>query len=86
MISEVADKQGTMSRKVPAIIKREPEVIKELDIVWKEMKLIESFGLTLLEGSIFPDFVEVSKKHQLMATDAAHLAIMKNNGIKSLGQ
>jgi predicted nucleic acid-binding protein len=38
----------------------------------------------LLEGSIFPDFVEVSKKHQLMATDAAHLATMRNNGIKNL--
>jgi predicted nucleic acid-binding protein len=84
MIAEVADKQGTSSRKIPAMIKREPEIIKELNIVWKEMELIGSFGLTLLEGSIFPDFIEISKKHQLMATDAAHLAIMRNNGIRNL--
>jgi predicted nucleic acid-binding protein len=47
MIAEVADRRGTMLRKVPAIIKREPEVIKELDIVWKEMELIRELWINI---------------------------------------
>ena len=38
----------------------------------------------ILNGSLFPDFIEISKKYWLMATDAFHVATMKRYGITNI--
>jgi len=40
--------------------------------------------ISILNGSLFPDFVEVSKKYWLMATDAFHVTTMKRYGITNI--
>ena len=41
----------------------------------------EIINISILNGSLFPDFIEISKKYWLMATDAFHVATMKGHGI-----
>ena len=38
----------------------------------------------ILNGSLFPDFIEISKKYWLMATDAFHVTTMKRSGITNI--
>ena len=56
----------------------------ELETIWVEMDSIKSFNISILNGSLFPDFVKVSKKYWLMATDAFHVATMKRYGITNI--
>jgi len=37
-----------------------------------------------LDGQIFPEFVDLSKRYRLLAMDSAHLAIMKRNQLTNL--
>ena len=45
---------------------------------------IKGFNISILNGSLFPDFTEISKKYWLMATDAFHVATMKGHGITNI--
>lgn len=84
MIAEVASKLGADAKKAAGIIKRRPEVLGDLEMTWIEIELINSINISILNGSTFPRFVELSKQHLLMATDAAHLAMMEAYGIDSI--
>ena len=84
MIAEVANNLGLDRRNAVSIIKKKPELIEGLKRVWVEMELINSFNITILSGSTFPEFIEVSRRYRLMATDAAHVAIMLANEIKNI--
>ena len=44
----------------------------------------EIINISILNGSLFPDFIEISKKYWLMATDAFHVATMKRHGITNI--
>jgi len=37
-----------------------------------------------LNGQIFPEFVDLSKKYHLLAMDSAHLAVMRRNDLTNL--
>lgn len=84
MIAEIAENQGIEARKVTGMVKKRPEVIGKLKVVWTEMELMSSFKISLLNTPTFPEFVKLSREYMLMATDAAHLATMKSNGISSI--
>lgn len=84
MIAEIAEIQGIEAKKVAGEIKRRPEVIGKLKIVWSEMELIDSFGICLLNTTTYPEFIRLSREYFLMPADAAHLATMKANGIVSI--
>lgn len=49
-----------------------------------EMDIINRINLEILDGQIFPEFVDLSKKYRLLAMDSAHLAMMKRNGLTNL--
>ena len=57
MIAEVVKKFGIAAKQVT---------------VWTEMEILKGFNISILNGSLFPDFIEISKKYWLMATDAIH--------------
>lgn len=60
-------------------------MIEQLEVVWAEMDLLERSHLVVLESrSLFPDFVEISKKYDLMATDAVHVSIMRRHGLTNI--
>jgi predicted nucleic acid-binding protein len=80
MISEIAETEGIEANNAAKLIKREPEVISDL----REMELISSFGMTLLNTSTYPEFVRLSRGYMLTAADAAHVAAMQANGIMSM--
>ena len=84
MIAEVANNLEIDGIKAVGIIKRKPELIKELKRVWVEMELINSFNIMILSSSTYPKFIDISKRYRLMAMDAAHVAIMFSNGIKNI--
>ena len=48
------------------------------------MEILKGFNISILNGSLFPDFIEISKKYWLMATDAIHVATMKRQGITNI--
>jgi len=59
MIAEVAKNYTKSAREAIAYIKKNPEVISQLEVVWTEMDLLEHSHLVVLENrSLFPDFVE----------------------------
>jgi predicted nucleic acid-binding protein len=84
MIAEVVKKFGITAKQVVRFVKEKPEVIAELETVWTEMEIIRSFNISILNGSLFPDFIEISKKYWLMATDAFHVTTMKRHGITNI--
>lgn len=85
MIAEVAKNYAKSVREAVAYIKKNPEVIEQLEVVWAEMDLLERSHLVVLESrSLFPDFVEISKKYDLMATDAVHVSIMRRHGLTNI--
>ncbi len=86
MIAEVVKKFKKTSKEAVAYIKRNSEVISNLDIIWREMDIIESSNIIILknESSVFPDFVEISRIYNLMATDAMHVSVMKKHGITNI--
>jgi predicted nucleic acid-binding protein len=84
MVAEIASVYGVEARKAKKLFKERPEIIDELKIVWVEMELIKSFNLSLLEGSLFPDFVVLSRRYSLMAADAIHLAMMRLNEVTNI--
>ena len=68
-----------------AYIKKNPEVIAQLEVIWTEMELLERSKFVVLENrSLFPEFVELSKRYTLMATDAVHVAIMRRHGLTDI--
>ena len=84
MVAEVADNLDLDGRNAVSIIKKRPELIEGLKNVWAEMELIKSFNIVVLSGSAFPEFIEVSKRYKLMATDAVHIAYMHAFEINSI--
>ena len=57
MIAEVAKKFKKTAKEAVAYIKRNSEVISNLEIIWGEMDIIESSNIIILknESSVFPD-------------------------------
>jgi predicted nucleic acid-binding protein len=85
MIAEVAKNYTKSVRGAVAYIKKNPEVIAQLEVVWTEMELLGRSKFVVLENrSLFPEFVELSKKYDLMATDAVHVAIMRRHGLMNI--
>ena len=84
MIAEVVKKFEKTAKQAISLIKKKPDVIAELETIWVEMDIIKSFNISILDCSLFPDFVEISKKYWLMATDAFHVATMKRYGIRNI--
>ena len=86
MIAEVVKKFKKTAKEAVAYIKRNSEVISNLEIIWREMDIIESSNIIILknESSVFPDFVEISRIYNLMATDAMHVSVMKKHGITNI--
>ena len=83
-MSEIVDKFGIQAKAANNLFKQRPEIISELCDVWEEMDIINNINITILEGQIFPAFVDLSKKYRLLAMDSAHLAIMRRNGLTNL--
>ena len=86
MIAEVAKKFKKAAKETVKYIKRNPEVISNLAVVWREMDIIDNSNIIILEDkfSLFPDFVEISRIYNLMATDAMHVSVMKKHGITNI--
>ena len=84
MIAEIVKKFGIVAKQVVRFVKKKPEVIAELETVWTEMEIIKGFNISILNGSLFPDFIKISKRYWLMATDAFHVATMKKHGITNI--
>ena len=84
MMSEIVGKFGVQARVASGLFKQRPEIIRELSDVWAEMDIINSINITILNGQIFPEFVDLSKKYRLLAMDSAHLAVMRRNGQTNL--
>lgn len=84
MMSEIVGKFGVQARVASGLFKQRPEIIRELSDVWAEMDIINSINITILNGQIFPEFVDLSKKYRLLAMDSAHLAVMRRNGLTNL--
>ncbi|MBN1455878.1 MAG: type II toxin-antitoxin system VapC family toxin [Methanomicrobia archaeon] len=85
MIAEVAKNYTKSAREAIVYIKKNPEVISQLEVVWAERDLLEHSHLVVLENrSLFPDFVKISKSYNLMVTDAVHVAIMSRHGLTNI--
>jgi predicted nucleic acid-binding protein len=85
MIAEITKKFKKNAIEAISYAKTNPEVISELETIWKEMKIIEKSNITILRNnSVFPDFVYISRKYNLMATDSFHVTVMKKHGIKNI--
>jgi len=84
MIAEVVKKFGIAAKQVVRFVNKKPEAIAELETVWIEMEILKGFNISILNSSLFPDFIEISKKYWLMATDAFHVATMKRQGITNI--
>jgi len=85
MVAELIKKFRVTAKQAVKLIKERPETIEELEIVWIEMKLIENSNIRILSAdTLFPSFVEISRKYNLLATDAIHVATMKKNRIKNI--
>ena len=70
---------------VVTFIKKNPTVISGLQEIWAEMKLIAESKIHIISyGKLFPDFIETSKRYNLMSTDAILVEIMKKNGLKHI--
>jgi len=85
MIAEITKRLGITAKQAVKLIKERPETIEKLEIVWVEMKLIENSNVRILSAdTLFPSFVEISRKYNLLATDAIHVATMKKHGVKNI--
>jgi len=84
MISEIAETRGIEAYNAAKLIKRDPEIIRDLRRIWEEMELLSVFGIALLNTTTYPEFVRLSREYQLSAADAAHIAAMQSNGIISM--
>ena len=85
MIAEVTKKLMMNTGKAISYIKVNPKIISELETTWEEMKHIEESGIVILKNiTVFPEFVQISRKYSLMATDAFHVTVMKKSGIRTI--
>jgi predicted nucleic acid-binding protein len=84
MIAEVVKTFTQTAKQAVSLIKKKPEVIEELETIWIEMDIIKSLNISILDGSVFPNFIEISKKYWLLATDAFHVATMKRYEITNI--
>ncbi|MEE8358987.1 MAG: PIN domain-containing protein [Candidatus Hydrothermarchaeales archaeon] len=85
MLAEVSKTFGIKTNNVISYIKKNPAVVSKLKILWGEMGLIRDSGLKLMSiGKLFPEFVETSRKFNLLATDAMIVEVMKKNNIENI--
>ena len=67
MMSEIVDKVGVQAGVAANLFKQRPEIISELRDAWEEMDIINNINITILDGQIFPEFVDLSKKYRFLA-------------------
>lgn len=85
MVAEVTKKFTMSTGEAISYIRGNPKVISELETIWEEMKLIEESNIVILKNiTVFPEFVQISREYNLMATDAFHVTVMKKSGIKNI--
>ena len=85
MIAEITKKLTMSTREAISYIKENPKVISELETIWEEMKIIEESNIVILKNiTVFPEFVQISREYNLMATDAFHVTVMEKSGIKDI--
>ncbi|MDO8727955.1 MAG: PIN domain-containing protein [Candidatus Methanoperedens sp.] len=85
MIAEISKMFDVRPKDVVNFIKNNPAVISELQSIWEEMGLIAESKIRIISyGKLFPNFIETSKRYNLMATDAIIVEIMKLNGLKNI--
>jgi predicted nucleic acid-binding protein len=85
MVAEVTKKFKISTADAIFYIRANPKVISELETIWEEMKLIEESNIVILKNTtVFPEFVQISRKYDLMATDAFHVTVMRKSGIRTI--
>lgn len=85
MIAEVTKKFTMSTGEAVFYMRGNPKVISELETIWEEMKFIEESNIVILKNiTVFPEFVQISREYNLMATDAFHVTVMKKSGIKNI--
>jgi len=85
MLAEISKKFDIKPKDAVALIKKNPKVISELRTIWEEMELINESEIRMITvEKLFPDFTVTSRIHNLMATDAMIVEIMKRNGLKDI--
>ena len=85
MVAEVSKKFKMSVKNAIKHVNTNPNVISNLETVWEEMDIIRSSNIQFLDsGILFPIFVRMSKRYNLMATDAIHVAIMKKHNIANI--
>ena len=85
MVAEVTKKFKMSAREAISYIRVNPEVISKLEAIWEEMKLIKESNIIILKNiTVFPEFIQISRKYNLMAMDAFHVTAMKKSGITNI--
>jgi len=87
MVSETANKHNLRGGEATSYLKQNPDEIKQLTQVWKDMDHIKILpNLTVLDVPIdlFWKGVEHSNTFGLMAMDGAHIAVMEAHGLTDL--
>jgi predicted nucleic acid-binding protein len=85
MVAEVTKKFKMSAREDISYIRVNPDVISKLEAIWEEMKLIKESNIIILKNiAVFPEFIQISRKYNLMATDAFHVTAMKKSGITNI--
>lgn len=85
MLAEVSKTLRVKTKDALPYIKKNPAAVSKLKILWEEMELIRDSGLKFISiGKLFPEFIETSRKFNLLATDAMIVEVMKKNEIKDI--
>jgi predicted nucleic acid-binding protein len=85
MVAEVTKNLTMSTREAISYIKVNKEVISEIETIWEEMKLIKESNIIILKKiTVFPEFIQLSRKYNLMAADAFHVTAMKKSGITNI--
>lgn len=87
MLAEISDRRGVSPKDALFLAKKEPESVRGLVRTWenlnnifeiKNLKILGTDIVTLIKGA------ELSKRYGLLISDAMHVAVMQQYGIRKI--
>ena len=81
MVTAIVNRYHYSPHEVVSIIKKEPKILNEIPELWQAGELLNAIDLKFISGPFFPEALKISKKYNLLITDAVHVAAMKKEGI-----
>ena len=81
MVTAIVDRSHCSPQKAITIARKTPKILKEFPALWEAGEILRAMTVKVITGPFFPESFAIMQEHQLLITDAVHIAAMNKEDV-----